>query len=441
MIITMPEKMSQEKQDALKGLGATVIRTPTAYAFDHKYSHIGIAIQLTKDLENCYCLDQYKNPGNPMAHYEETGQEIWDQCEGKLDYCFIGAGTGGTLTGISRKLKELNPNIKIISIDPNGSVLAQPQSLNDANPADEGGQQVEGIGYDFIPRVLDRTHTDEWMKAPDKESYLMARRLMREEGLMCGGSSGTAMWGAIKYIKEHNIGAGKRVVVLLPDNIRNYMTKHLNDDWMYERGYITEEECTRAATSDLIENTDWGQDLTVGHLDLPDAVFLDSTTPIREAIKMFHTSGFAQYPVREASGKIKGILTKTETMKQLVKKRVTLSDPVSKLVNRELRNVSLGTTLSELGRVLARNKFALVNKTKFVTTSDLLKKVAPLEVSATEGCYTPAQETTSCCKKEETEPCCKPASTESGKTKMLASAVVGVSMAALGTFFLMKHNK
>jgi cystathionine beta-synthase len=153
---------------------------------------------------------------------------------------FLGTGTGGTLTGISRKLKEKNPNIKIIAIDPCGSILAQPESLNNDNPSAPTGQQVEGIGYDFLPRVLDRTLTDDWMKGPDKESYLMARRLMREEGLMCGGSSGTAMWGAIEYIKKHKIGQGKRCVVLLPDNIRNYMTKHLNDDWMYERGYINE---------------------------------------------------------------------------------------------------------------------------------------------------------------------------------------------------------
>ena len=258
MIITMPEKMSQEKQDALKGLGATVIRTPTPYAFDHKYSHIGIAIELTNTLENAHCLDQYKNPGNPLAHYEETGQEIWDQCEGKIDYVFMGAGTGGTLTGISRKLKEKDPNIKIIAIDPEGSILAQPESLN--GPGPKGGQQIEGIGYDFIPRVLDRTLTDFWMKGPDKESYLMARRLMREEGLMCGGSSGTAMWAAVKYIKENNIGKGKRCVVLCPDNIRNYMTKHLNDDWMYERGYITEEQCAKNAVSDLVPSRDWGQD-------------------------------------------------------------------------------------------------------------------------------------------------------------------------------------
>ena len=203
MIITLPEKMSQEKQDALRGLGATVIRTPTEYAFDHLFSHLGIAFSLEEKLKpNAHVLDQYKNPGNPMVHYEETGEEIFDQCDGKIDYVVIGAGTGGTITGIARKLKEKDPNIKIIGVDPNGSVLAEPASLNEANPAAEGGQVTEGIGSDFLPRVFDRTVVDEWLKGPDKESFQMARRLMREEGLMCGGSSGTAMWGAIEYIKK-----------------------------------------------------------------------------------------------------------------------------------------------------------------------------------------------------------------------------------------------
>ena len=371
MIITMPEKMSQEKQDALTGLGATVIRTPTPYAFDHLYSHIGIAIQLTRDLENAHCLDQYCNPSNPMAHYEETGEEIWQQCEGKLDYLFLGAGTGGTLTGISRKLKEKNPNIKIIAIDPEGSILAEPESLN--GPGPEGGQQVEGIGYDFIPRVLDRSLTDHWIKAPDKESYIWARRLLREEGLMCGGSSGSAMWGAIEYIKENNIGADKRCVVLLPDNIRNYMTKHLNMDWMYERNYISEKECSDAAVSDLVQNTDWGQDKTVADLDLKDAVFITADTTIEKVMEMFQTQGYAQYPVREKSGKILGVVTKTELMNKLVKKRVLLSDPVTNIVQRELRHVNSTTKLNELGRVLTRNRFVLVDKQYMVTSSDLLK--------------------------------------------------------------------
>jgi cystathionine beta-synthase len=124
MIITMPEKMSQEKRDVLKALGAEIIRTPNEYAFDHLNCHIGLAFKMENEMENAHVLDQYKNPGNPMAHYDETGQEIWDQCEGKLDYVFMGAGTAGTLCGISRKLKEKNSDIKIIAIDPPGSILA-----------------------------------------------------------------------------------------------------------------------------------------------------------------------------------------------------------------------------------------------------------------------------------------------------------------------------
>lgn len=135
MVITMPEKMSQEKRDVLKALGAEIIRTPTHYAWDHKDSLIGVAFRLADEIENAHVLDQYKNPGNPMAHYEETGKEIWEQCSGKLDYVFIGAGTAGTLTGISRALKERDPNIKVIAIDPYGSDLALPKELNEPKPA------------------------------------------------------------------------------------------------------------------------------------------------------------------------------------------------------------------------------------------------------------------------------------------------------------------
>ena len=420
--------MSTEKQDALKGLGSTVIRTPTPYAFDHADSHIGIAIKLTKTLDRCICLDQYKNPSNPMAHYEGTGQEIWDQCEGKLDYLFLGAGTGGTLTGISRKLKEMNPNIKIIAIDPEGSLLAQPESMN--GPGPEFGQQIEGIGYDFIPRVLDRTLVDEWIKGPDKEAYLMARRLMRQEGFMCGGSSGTAMHACVEYIKKHKIGKGKRCVVLLPDNIRNYMTKHLNDDWMYERGYITEEQCQKNSTSDLIPNNDWGQNLTVNDLALPEAKFLTMTMKLSEALDLFHSSGFAQYPVKNDDGRIMGIITKSELMTQLIKQRVTGADPVSKLVKAySLRHVSGSISLDEMGRILARNSFALVDEKKFITTSDLLKKVSPSSAKPAAASSEPAKAAVA-----------SESSSDGSLFKMAAAAVVGMGVAALGTFLVMNKK-
>jgi cystathionine beta-synthase len=233
-IITLPEKMSKEKSDVLSALGATIIRTPTEKAFDDPESHIGVAAKLNKELPNSHILDQYKNPSNPLAHYEGTAEEIWDQCEGKVDVVVMSAGTGGTLTGIARKLKELNPTITIIAVDPHGSILAQPASLNSEH---EGiGYAVEGIGYDFIPDVLDRSVVDKWVKSNDKESFIMARRLMREEGLLCGGSSGATMSIALEYAKT--LDSSQRMVVVLADSIRNYMTKHLDEGWMKENGFM-----------------------------------------------------------------------------------------------------------------------------------------------------------------------------------------------------------
>jgi len=278
LIVTMPEKMSQEKQDALRGLGTTIVRTPTEYAFDHLYSHLGIANALKEKLgDSAHLLDQYKNPGNPMVHYQETAMEIWEQTEGQVDVVVAGTGTGGTICGIARCLKDLNPKIQIVGVDPPGSILATDE-LNAAYPSPEGGQQVEGTGYDFIPRVFDRTLIDTWIKGPDNECFNWARRLLAEEGMMCGGSSGGNMYAAVKYIKENNIGKGKKVVVLLPDNIRNYMTKHLNNDWMYERGYITEQDCYEKALPKYVENKDWGQDLKVSDLKLNEAHFVKITT-------------------------------------------------------------------------------------------------------------------------------------------------------------------
>lgn len=232
-IIVMPEKMSQEKVDVLRALGAEIVRTPTAAAFDSPESHIGVAIRLNKEIPNSHILDQYSNPGNPLAHYDGTAEEILEACGGKLDMLVAGAGTGGTISGIARKLKEKCPSCKIVAVDPYGSILARPAEINET---DVTSYQIEGIGYDFIPKVLDHNVIDRWIKSSDKESFVMARRLIREEGLLCGGSSGTAMVGAMKAARE--LGPGQKCVVILPDSVRNYMTKFLSDDWMAEHGFF-----------------------------------------------------------------------------------------------------------------------------------------------------------------------------------------------------------
>jgi len=226
-IITMPEKMSREKQIALEALGAEIVRTPTEAAFDDPESHIGVAKRLQTEIPNSHILDQYANPSNPDAHYDGTAQEILDDFGTDLQMIVIGVGTGGTITGVAKRLKEEIPGIKVIGVDPVGSILGGGTTVEP--------YLVEGIGYDFFPDVLDNSLVDEYVKTEDEESFLMARRLIKEEGLLCGGSSGSAMIAALKTASQ--LTTGQKCLVLLPDGIRNYMTKFPNDDWMKQQGF------------------------------------------------------------------------------------------------------------------------------------------------------------------------------------------------------------
>ena len=226
-IITLPEKMSKEKQIALEALGAKIIRTPTEASFDSPDSHIGVAKKLQKEIPNSHILDQYANPSNPEAHYDGTAQEILDVFGKDLHMVVMGVGTGGTITGVAKRLKEEIPDIVIVGADPVGSILG-------------GGTKVEpylveGIGYDFFPDVLDNDLVDEYVKTEDEESFIMARRLIKEEGFLCGGSCGSAMVAALKSAKH--LDKDKKCLVVLPDSIRNYMTKFPNDQWMKDQGF------------------------------------------------------------------------------------------------------------------------------------------------------------------------------------------------------------
>ena len=226
-IITMPEKMSKEKQIALEALGAKIIRTPTEAKSSDPESHISVAKKLKKEIRNSHILDQYSNPSNPEAHYYGTAEEIIKDFQGNLDMVVISVGTGGTITGVAKRLKEEIPKIKIVGADPEGSILGGGEEVS--------SYLVEGIGYDFIPNVLDNSLIDEYIKTKDEESFKMARRLIKEEGLLCGGSCGATMVAAMKAASK--LKKNQNCLVILADGIRNYMTKFPNDSWMKKNGF------------------------------------------------------------------------------------------------------------------------------------------------------------------------------------------------------------
>jgi len=227
MIIVMPEKMSMEKEVTLRVLGAEIIRTPTEAGYDDANGLFHIAKKLQKDTPNSHILDQYANPDNPDAHKESTGQEIWDDFGNSLDMVVIGVGTGGTITGVAKTLKSNNPKIQIIGADPYGSILGGGDEIYP--------YKVEGIGYDFFPDVLDNTLVDRYIKVNDQDSFTMARKLIKDEGILCGGSSGTVLWAALEAAK--NLKSDQKCLCIFADGIRNYLGKFVQDQWMSENDF------------------------------------------------------------------------------------------------------------------------------------------------------------------------------------------------------------
>jgi len=342
--------MSQEKVDVLKALGAEIIRTPTEAAFDSPDSHIGVAKRLNKEIPNSHILDQYSNPSNPLAHYDGTAEEILRQTDGKVDVIVMGAGTGGTITGVARKIKERLPNCRIVGVDPVGSILAVPDSLNGTIES----YKVEGIGYDFIPTVLDRPLIDSWIKSVDSESFRMARRLIKEEGLLCGGSSGSAMVAAIRVAKTMN--AGERLVVLLPDSVRNYMSKFLNDSWMIDNGFL-EEDTTALAK-------EWWANKTVADLKLETPFTVSPQVTCSHAIDILKQQGYDQLPCVDADSNILGMVTLGNLTSQIVSGRVKPDDPITKILYRQFKKIPLNTSLASLSKIFDRDHFVLVVTTQ-----------------------------------------------------------------------------
>jgi cystathionine beta-synthase len=233
-ICVMPEKASKEKQDLLKALGAEVVVTPSLPP-EHPESYYAVAERLAREIPGGFKPGQYENPANPLAHYETTGPEVWEQTHGRITHFVAGMGTCGTITGTGRYLKERNPEVKVVGADPEGSIFSDPKNVHN--------YAVEGVGEDFYPGNYDPEVVDEVIQVDDRESFLMTRQLMREEGLFVGGSCGMAVVAAVRAAK--GLSSDTVVVVLLPDTGRNYVSKVFDDEWILENSEVTPEDLSR----------------------------------------------------------------------------------------------------------------------------------------------------------------------------------------------------
>lgn len=371
-IITIPDRMSNEKVSTLKSLGSAVIRTPSeAKTFDEA-SYYMLAKRLQKETPNAHILDQYGNPANPSVHERTTGQEIFDQTEGNLDFVFAGAGTGGTITGVARRLKSLNPHIKVVGVDPMGSTLALPESLN----LPKKGLQVEGIGKDYVPKNLDRSLIDAWVKTDDPDSLRLARALIAKEGLLCGSSSGAALEGCLKFLKENNLHTDPsiRCVIILPDSIRNYLSKFCSDEYMVKKGFM------QASVLSSEDHPLHGK--TIGDLHLQPISFFDDRLPVTECKKLF-AKGEVAVPLT-TEGKLRGIITRDSIMNWLTKKTLNFSASAN-AISKEAIVVDYETDLSSIDSLLRCDDAVYVQRKDkdgkllaiyAVTKSDLIKLLA-----------------------------------------------------------------
>ncbi|XP_046604575.1 cystathionine beta-synthase isoform X1 [Neodiprion virginianus] len=355
-IIVMPEKMSNEKVDTLRALGAEIVRTPTEAAWDSPEGHITVSQKLQKEIPNSVILDQYTNCGNPLAHYDQTAYEIWEQCKGKIDYLVAGAGTGGTISGISRRFKELIPQTKIVAIDPEGSILAEPAEINQSEVT---FYEVEGIGYDFTPTVLDRGLVDLWVKTNDKDSLNCARALIREEGLLCGGSSGASMSAALKLAKD--LPEDQRVVVILPDGLRNYMTKFVSDHWMEARGFLD--------PPPPVEANKWWWTTSISNLRLNPLSTLPAEATCQEAIAILKKGGFDQIPLIEKNGSIQGVVTLNDLTRSLISGKVKSTDCARKVLFKQFRKLTTCASLGRLSRILEKDAYVVIVNAKQTTSA------------------------------------------------------------------------
>ncbi len=363
-IFTLADKQSQEKIDILRAVGAEVHVCPTNVEPDDPRSYYSVAKKLNEEIPNSFYPNQYDNMSNTMAHYETTGPEIWRDTEGKITHYAAGVGTGGSMCGTAKYLKEQNPEVITVGIDTYGSVFKKYKETGVFDEKEVYPYLTEGIGEDILPKNVDFSVIDHFEKVTDKDGALMTRRLSREEGLFVGWSCGSAVFGALEYAKK-NLKDDDVMVIILPDHGTRYLGKIYNDNWMKDHGFI--EDSKFATARDIIAHRNGNGGLTT----------IEKSTPIGDAIKTMTKIGVDQVPVVDGDNNIIGSLTDSKVLSALIENPELKGEPVENVMDASFQFVAMDNTLDVLSSILKNEKKAVLvrdeqEKVHIITQTDLL---------------------------------------------------------------------
>src|SRR5918992_2250389 len=370
-IFVMPDKMSQEKISMLRAYGAEVVITPTAVEHDSPESYYSVSDRLAEEIPGGFKPDQYSNMANPEVHYERTGPEIWEQTDGEIDALVISVGTGGTISGVGKYFKERRPEVLIVGADPEGSVYTA-NDESDLHP-----YLVEGIGKDTWPKTMDPDAVDEWVRVSDRDSFVTARRLARDEGILAGGSGGTSVWAALEVAKR--LGAGARILTMIPDSGRNYLSKFYDDNWMLDHGFL--ERRAPVPTVDQVLSSKRTEEP-----DIPDLVTISSRQKVGQAIDLMQRYSISQLPVirdgdLESLADVIGSLHDRDLLDRVFKNADALHEDVVSAMQPPLAAIDADEPLDEVFSTLSGRTNAVVvaregRPVGVLTRTDLLEFLA-----------------------------------------------------------------